>query len=113
MEYLLTFFFLGWAHYFEWENLLPWRMPHPARIVLNYVMGTVGMLAPFMWKLYERGEYELMQQLAGFVVAAGLAPFLSYLNDGLKELRQKAREQAELAAAYKGQRGRDEPTQGN
>lgn len=104
MEYLVTFFFLVAAHYFDYDNLLPWRMPHPVRILLNYVIGTVGMLAPFGWKLYEMGETELLLSMCGFVLAAGFAPMLCYVNDGLKVLRQRAQEQAELAQAYKGQR---------
>lgn len=101
MEYLVTFFFLLSAHYVDFFHFLPWKMPHPVRIVLNYVTGTVGMLAPFIWKLWTLGEYELMLDLCGFVVAAGLAPLLSYLNDGWKELQHTAREQKELAEAYK------------
>lgn len=95
MDYLLTFFFLLAAHYFDFGNFLPQRMPHPVRIVINYVIGTVGMLAPFMFWLYERGEMRIIWKLAGFVVAAGLAPVLSYANDAVISLRQRAHEAEE------------------
>lgn len=110
MEYLLTFFFLLAAHYVEFDHFLPWKMPSPQRIVLNYVIGTVGMLAPFAWKLWVLGEVDLLLRLGGFVMAAGLAPMLAYINDGWKKLKESAREQAELANLYKGQR--HEPGEG-
>lgn len=95
MEYLLTFFFLLAAHYVEFDHFLP-KMPihSPQRIVLNYVIGTVGMLAPFAWKLWVLGEVDLLLRLGGFVMAAGLAPMLAYINDWVRLMKESAREQA-------------------
>lgn len=104
MDYLVTFFFLLAAHYFDYDNILPYRMPHPIRILLNYVIGTVGMLAPFAWRLYTMGEYELLGSLCLFVISAGLAPMFSYANDSLKRVRQTAREAMEREQLYKDQR---------
>lgn len=95
MEYLLTFFFLVSAHYFRYENLLPWKLPHPMRIIANYVIGTVGMLAPFAYWLWSTGNQEAVYKLIGFVIAAGLAPVLSYLNDYVISIRQRANEAEE------------------
>ena len=95
MDYLATFFFLLSAHYFPLSNFLPWKMPHPIRIVLNYVTGTVGMLAPFIWWLHQRGDTEIIMRLLGFVIAAGLAPILSYVNDAVIDVHNRANEAEE------------------
>ena len=70
-------------------------MPHPIRIILNYVTGTIGMLAPFIWWLHERGDTEIIFKLVWFVVAAGLAPVLSYANDAVIEIKNRANEAEE------------------
>lgn len=102
MDYLLTFFFLAFAHHFSWD-FLPWRMPHPIRLIINYVIGTVGMLAPFIWWLFEKGETEIISKLIGFVIAAGLAPVLTHWNDHLIAIGNKAVEKNEETELLKKQ----------
>jgi len=92
MEYLLTFFFLLSAHYFRYDNFLPWKLPHPVRIIMNYVIGTVGMLTPFAYWLWNSGNQDAVYRLIGFVIVAGLAPVLSYTNDYVIAIRQRAHE---------------------
>lgn len=110
MEYLVTFLFLFCSHYVEFDHLLPWKLanedgsPTPARFIANYMIGTVGMLAPFMWKLWVLGETDLLMSLAGFVVVAGLAPMIAYANDAWKAALRKAQEQEEQAKLLKSQR---------
>ena len=95
MDYLVTFLFLVAAHYATVWNFLPWKMPHPVRIILNYVTGTVGMLAPFVWWLWTRSETEIIIKLVWFVIAAGLAPVFSYLNDAALSNKNRANEAEE------------------
>lgn len=95
MEYLVTFLFLVASHYVTLWDFLPWKMPHPVRIILNYVTGTVGMLAPFVWWLWTRSETEIIVKLVWFVIAAGLAPVFSYLNDAALSHRNRANEAEE------------------
>ena len=68
------------------------------------MIGTVGMLAPFAWKLWEAGQYDLLMSLGFFVVTAGAAPMIAYLNDGLKSLKQRAVESAEQLDLVRSQR---------
>lgn len=95
MEYLLTFFFLVSAHYFKWDLFLPKKVTHPVRFIVNYVIGTVGMLAPFAYWLWNMGNQEAVYKLIGFVIAAGLAPVLSYINDYVISVRNRANEAEE------------------
>lgn len=95
MDYLVTFLFLVGAHYVTIWNFLPWKMHHPVRIILNYVTGTIGMLAPFIWWLYQRGDTEIIVKLVWFVIAAGLAPVMSYINDAAIDNRNRANEAEE------------------
>jgi len=95
MEYLLTFFFLVSAHYFKWDLFFTTRLPSPVRIITNYVIGTVGMLAPFAYWLWNAGHQEAVYRLIGFVIAAGLAPMLSYTNDYVIAIRHRASEAEE------------------
>lgn len=95
MDYLVTFFSLVFAHYFHWDDIFPWKLPHPVRILINYVIGTVGMLSPFAFWLYTNGEFAILRRLIGFVIAAGLAPVLAYINDSLQSLRKREREKGE------------------
>ena len=110
MEYLVTFLFLFGSHYVEFDHLLPWQMrnedgsPTSYRFIVNYMIGTVGMLAPFAWKLWVRDEVDLLISLGLFVVTAGLAPMIAYANDAWKKTKQKAEEQAEQAALLRSQR---------
>jgi len=90
MEYLLTFFFLVSAHYFKWDLFFTTRLPSPVRIITNYVIGTIGMLAPFAYWLWNTGNQEAVYRLIGFVIAAGLAPVLSYTNDYVISIRNRA-----------------------
>ena len=102
MEYLLTFFFLVAAHNFDFD-FWPWQTHQPIRLIINYVIGTVGMLAPFVWWLYTVNEIEIIHRLLGFVVAAGFAPVFTHWIDYLKEVSRKAKEHREEAEILKAQ----------
>jgi len=103
MDYLLTFFFLMAAHNWTW-GFMPWRMPHPIRLIMNYVIGTVGMLAPFVYWLFERGEKDVIWKLLGFIVAAGLAPVFTHAGDAMKMTGRRAGEAEERERLLKEQR---------
>ena len=94
MEFLLTFFFLVAAHNFDFD-FFPWKTHSPIRLIINYVIGTVGMLAPFVWWLFQNGETEIIIRLFGFVVAAGLAPVLTHWTDHHKRTKRTAKESKE------------------
>jgi hypothetical protein len=100
---LITFFFLVAAHYIEIESM-PWKTHQPIRLIINYVIGTVGMLTPFVWWLLSNdpGSKQIVIQLAFFVVIAGLAPVVTHAIDhrknklhSLTDAKRKIEEQAE------------------
>lgn len=80
MDFLVTFFFLVSAHHFDLD-FWPWKTHKSIRLILNYAIGTIGMLSPFIWWLYQRNETEIIIKLLGFVIAAGLAPIFSHGKD--------------------------------
>jgi hypothetical protein len=100
---LITFFFLVAAHYIEIESM-PWKTHQPIRLLINYVIGTVGMLTPFVWWLLssEKDARQIVIQLVCFVVVAGLAPITTHAIDNRKnklhslvDAKRKIEEQAE------------------
>lgn len=106
MEYLfITYFFLVATHYLE-IDALSWKKHLPIRLVINYVIGTVGMLSPFIWWLAKYSVADTQQiiiRLICHIVAAGLAPVSTHMLDYLKETKRIAREKAEHVAVLEGQ----------
>lgn len=112
MDYLLTFFFLVAAHYFKWDLLTPSLAAQTVKgRIFRYVLGTLGMLTPFAFWLYEQGEMMILIKLAGFVVAAGCAPVMAYLYDHILKAQIRLREASEenelLRGMYEQKRGNE------
>ena len=102
MDYLFTLVFLMLAHYFPMDKLMRHQLPHPMRLILNYVLGTVGMLLPFSYRLWMRGDVAILTELGIFVVLAGSAPVLTHSLDALIATvaeRREAREERDVAVA--------------
>ncbi len=98
MNYLFTFFFLIAAHYVPMDRVFSVQLPHPIRMILNYVIGTVGMLLPYALWLYERNDMEALTTLAFCVVAAGMAPVFAYGLDIVLDWRNRALDAEEREA---------------
>lgn len=102
--FCVTFFFLVAAHYIRWDEWMTLKWPHPARMLLNYVIGTVGWAGPFGWWLYLHGLFDVIWTMCGFIVVAGMAPGLSYANDTISRWRRDAQESKERERLMEKQR---------
>jgi hypothetical protein len=95
MYLAVTYFFLVSSHYVPIDAILKWKLPHPVRLIFNYVNGTVGMLLPFCVWLYEHNYSEIIPVLVFFVIVAGLAPVSTHSLDAIISSRDGNREKSE------------------
>jgi len=85
----------GLLHYFPWKMLLRGReLPR----VAAYILGVLGLMAPFTAWLWERGEMEIIRMLWMVIVAGGLMVLALYGLDHYTTLEMRDLEAREERA---------------
>lgn len=80
---LVVIFIEAFLHYFRWREILSGReLPRP----IAYILGVLGLIAPFSLYEWEQGNQQVVITLWIFVCAGGLSVLACYGIDAIIDL---------------------------
>lgn len=95
-------------HYYRhWTTIAGATLPHPKRLILNYISGTLAWFVPFSLWLLSNGLWREMLTGWVFVLVAGFTVISLYVHDAKIQERQKLEDAAERLQYAETVQGRD------